>query len=141
MAVQFVDLFERQALDRAISFTHVAKVRLFKNDWDPEDDDDISDPEECDFSGYGEVDMDMSADWFDASTTAGVTTKTANRIFRFQHDGGGTANDVYGWYVVSNDGSELWFAERFAGAPITLSAAPQKIDLVPELSLKDTLDA
>jgi hypothetical protein len=109
-------LFALQALGNAYN-DDVLKIGLYKNDWTPALNDDITAVTPADFGGYaGEQDLDS----WDVGGIAFVDpryvmthpniTWTAN---------GASTNTVYGYYVTSNAGVLLW-AERRATGGVTV---------------------
>lgn len=70
-----------------------------------------------------------------------VTLDGANRAssvapyMEFAHDGGGTANDVYGYALVDIDTTTLLFFEFFSGGPKTMQFLGDTIRLTPTLTL------
>lgn len=86
------------------------KLRLYQNNWTPSHADVLSDYMEATFSGYAEA---FPA--FGGATLVGdqaVADDSAPRVFT--HNGGGTQNDVYGYYIVNSVSGKLVSAERFA---------------------------
>jgi hypothetical protein len=106
------------------------QLKLFKNNVVPSDASILSTFTEADFSGYAA-----------ASPTWSVATEVANKAQTndsmprvFSHSGGGTANTIYGYYVVSFAAPYLLWAERFP-APITMSASGDTITITAQLTL------
>lgn len=83
------------------------RCRLYQNDFQPEDDSEIGDFDECDFSGYD--------GWKDVSTwSAGGIFWNAPRmtmpgpVATWVVATGGVENDVYGYYVTDEDDNYKW---------------------------------
>jgi len=107
-------------------------LRLFQNDFTPDVDTVWADLTEADFDGYTEWVVEWSPTILDgdvAKTTAGLHT--------FLATGGTTPNDIYGWALVTGVGGggdvEIILAERFAGAPITIDAAGEHINVTVQI--------
>src|SRR3954453_17458280 len=104
--------------------------RLFKNDVTPAEGSHRIDFAESSAPGYAAQAINP-ADWTVSTDANGVTTATAStRTFTFT--GGET---VYGYLVTGSDGTNLFWAERFA-SPITIPAGGGQLDLTPSLSLE-----
>lgn len=101
------------------------RVILFKNDITPDADTVFADLTECDFSGYS-----RQVPSFGSITTGvdGRAVMTAAPVL-FVHDGGGTANDVYGAALIDADsGSEVILSiERLPSPPEALSAVGDSV--------------
>lgn len=106
---------------------------LFKADIADDLDNVLSDYDtnEADYSGYGAIGV---TDFSIAATSSGITYILASGLL-YQHNGGGTANDIYGYYVTNSDDSELLWVERF---PVekTMDTIASIIQLVPRLVLE-----
>jgi len=94
------------------------EVRLYKNDQTPGVTDSAGAYTNADFSGYSSI---TSPSWPDASEDGGKWV--IEMEFEFTHDGGGTGNTIYGYYVVDSGGN-LVMAHRF-GSPVDMSSAKQ----------------
>lgn len=96
-----------------------ASISLFKNNITPDENTVFGDFVEADFSGYVSQDMDAS---FFATFAAppGALSNGWNTITNFSHDGGGTANTIYGWYA-HRDGKVI---------ETQLFASPQSFSMV-----------
>lgn len=88
-------------------------LHLFKNNFVPDENSDVTDFVQANFSGYASQ----------ATTTWGIPFIDVDRgrmnevIHDFVHNGGGVSNDIYGYYMLYADGS-LAFAERNDLAPV-----------------------
>lgn len=97
------------------------KIRLFQNDFTPDDASVFADFDEADFSGYdGAHDCDT---W-----SAGGITWIAPRmtmpgpIITWTSSSGGVANTIYGYYVTDSSDNLIW-AERRAAGPLTIGGS------------------
>lgn len=100
------------------------RVMLFKNDIEPDEDTEYDDLEEADFSGYARVTPSFGS----AEVTDHVARSDADLCI-FTHDGGGTANDIYGAALLDVTGGTPYpeVIARFDGDPITMEALHDKI--------------
>lgn len=92
-------------------------LHLFKNDYVPLVSSVNGNFTEANFSGYASVALnDWNAAFLNDDDKGQIDADAAS----FTHNGGGTANTVYGAYV-KNDAGDVVYAERF-DAPRVLSA-------------------
>jgi hypothetical protein len=103
---------------------------LFKNNGTPNEDWTISDITPADFSGY--AGLQAFSSWNAATWTSPRATATAADVV-WTHNGGGTSNDIYGYYVVDGAGALAW-AERNAAAPVTISGSGQTYTVKPKFT-------
>jgi hypothetical protein len=101
---------------------------LYKNNWTPANGDTISAVTPCDFSGY--AGLQNFAAWNAATWVSPRAEADADDVV-WTHNGGGTSNDVYGYYVVDGSGNLAW-GERNAAAPVTISGAGQTYTVKPK---------
>jgi len=106
------------------------ELRLFKNNITPDIDTEYADFTECDFSGYSSINLTLGGVARDGDDNARSTALLA----QFAHNGGGTANDVYGWYLIPNGGTVVFFAERFSDAPRVMDTLGDEINITPALT-------
>lgn len=94
---------------------------LFQNAVVLDEDTVLADLTPCTFSGYTGLQTPVwgSASWDGSGLRAVVDGSTLTWI----HDGGPTANDVHGYYVVDGAGTTLLWAENRPAGPVTLLAA------------------
>jgi hypothetical protein len=104
------------------------KWGLFKNNFTPGDTSVIGDITAADFSGYSGLQSFSS--WNAATWSTPRAVATAGDVV-WTHNGGGTSNDIYGYYVVDGSGNLAW-AERNAAAPVTMSSAGQTYTVKPQ---------
>lgn len=90
-------------------------LRLYKNDYTPVVGMVIGSFSEADYSGYSSV--DLTGDWSAVAQDVNDKWYTETSAHLFEHDGGGTDNDIYGWYIT--DGTKVFMAERY-DSPITM---------------------
>lgn len=90
------------------------------------------DAAEADFSGYSPV---ARTDWTTVTTDGGGNAFTQCGSVNFQHDGGGTSNDIYGWYAEDGYGG-LVCCEEF-GAPVTMNDNSDIITILPKLFARE----
>src|ERR1043166_6772375 len=89
------------------------RVVLFKNNLTPDLDTVLGDLTEADFSGYDRV----TPTWGAITIAGSNRAKAVGSSCVFAHDGGGTANDVYGYALINPSSGDLLFIDRLAGAP------------------------
>jgi len=98
--------------------------KLFKNDFTPDADSVEADFTEADFSGYSS----QNPTWNIVKNPTDERFEHERGVAKFVHDGGATANTIYGWYAIDTkamdvNGTEITDVvahERFA-APIVMS--------------------
>jgi len=104
------------------------KMGLYQNNWTPADTDTISAVTAATFSGY--AGLQNLTSW-SAATWSSPRAVAAHANVVWTHNGGGTSNSIYGYYVVDSAGN-LAFAERNAVAPVTISVAGQTYTVTPQ---------
>jgi hypothetical protein len=88
---------------------------LFKNDITPDEDSELADFVEANFSGYASLPTNSwGVPFFDVDRA-----RMNHPILNFVHNGGGVNNDIYGYYIFTT-GMELVLAERNPLAPVTV---------------------
>lgn len=118
-----------------VVYTLSAKVKLFKNDIEPDEDTVLGDMEECDFDDYGLQSLNADPVIASALDGEGRLWTTWNEL-TWTKGAGMTSNNVYGYYVVSSDGLFLFWVERFPGAPVPMSILGEMIRFTPRYSRK-----
>jgi len=83
----------------------------------------------CDFSGYD----DLPVTWLSPTTDGGGITFMQAQDRTWQHDGGGTANDVGGYYIY-NQTPKLCWVEEFA-SPKTMADNEDYLTVRPRVEL------
>lgn len=94
----------------------------------------LADLTEADYSGYVAQGIATwttpQADGSNRKYTESTTVKT------FAHDGGGTANTIYGWYLIDSNSGDLLAVHKF-DTPVVMDDATDTIDARPRLQLYD----
>lgn len=123
---------EKQLLDMLIGGDTFADVRLrlYKNNYTPVAGSVYSDFTSADFSGYAQETPSFGA----ATLVNGKGTITDSAARDFEHNGGGTANTIYGYYVVESVANKILWAERF-GSPVLLTVAGDKVTITLQFQL------
>lgn len=132
MSLIFVDQYEPTALN-AIIFqinSDGSTLHLYQNNYVPVDASVLGNFTEATFSGYADAVIAMQT----PAEVAGKAVSIDLVARTFTHNGGGTANTVYGYYVYDPFLGKLIWAERFA-APISMSAIPDIISIQLQLTL------
>lgn len=122
MSLKVVEAELLKTLDAAAALWSGAyKIGLFKNNWTPANTDTIGAVTPCNFSGY--AGLQTFSSWT-AAHWVSPRAQTEHADVTWSHNGGGTPNDIYGYYVVDGTGALAW-AERNASGPVTISASGQ----------------
>lgn len=108
---------------------------LFQSNTTPSASTVLADLTECNFSGYAAV----SVTWGTVAQDGGGKASMTGTQIDFTHDGGGTPNDVYGWYLYfDNAGAvSLLAIERFASPPVVMDDNTDIISITPTFKLFD----
>lgn len=109
------------------------RLRLFKNDITPGVSSALADFTEANFSGYSEG----TPSWGSFALNGSNAAESVASQISYSHNGGGTSNTIYGWYLVEIDGTlgnKVLAAERFAN-PITMAASGDVIRITPTETL------
>lgn len=101
--------------------------RLFKNNFTPVATSVLGDFTEADFSGYSIIDPA----WAAAAEVSGKAEADATTTMEFVHNGGGTANNIYGWFLVNTTDNTVVASGTFAGSPLVMDTLGDKITLDP----------
>lgn len=112
-------------------------LHLFKNNWTPSPDDDVSDYTSANFSGYSSAALNS---WGGAALNADLFAQVTHPDKVFTHNGGATNNDIYGYYVTDSSGDLVW-AERAAAAPFAMDAGGKTYTVSPEMLLFNQSEA
>lgn len=103
---------------------------LFQNNYTPLETSVAADFADATFSGYsGGQDI---VGWDPASIIGGKAQSAATPL-QWTHNGGGTANTIYGYYVLNTAGDLVW-AER-AATSFVMTAAGQTYEVFPVLTV------
>lgn len=87
------------------------KLKLFINDIIPSNATVIEDITECSYSGYSPINL-TGSNWLTDTTDGTTVTSYEQQTFSLLEGG-----LVYGYFITSNSGSDLFWIERFSGAP------------------------
>jgi len=131
MALKVVKDELMKTLQDAVDFFGTApfyKIGLYKNDWTPGAEDDITDVVAANFSGY--IGLANLISWATAVWVTPRAESTHGNVV-WTHNGGGVSNDIYGYYVVDEAGNLAW-AERNATGPVTISVNGQTYTVTPK---------
>lgn len=104
------------------------ELRLFKSNTTPTTSSVYADFTEADFSGYAQQPPVFGTP---ATIDGNGNAKSDAPALTYTHNGGATANNVYGYYVVDTTGPELLWAERFASAPLSFAALGDNVVITP----------
>lgn len=138
MPVVIADQFLLDALDDATADGDElgGVLRLYKNNYTPLVGSVAGDFTPANFSGYGHYDLLAGGQEFPAATPDGSNdAESVHADINFVHNGGGTANDIYGWYLLDQSGN-LIAAERYASAPFTMAVNGATFTVTPTVKLK-----
>jgi len=108
----------------------VWELGLYQNNWTPAQGDDISDVTVATFSGYSG--LELLQNWSSPTIIGTRASMTADAIVQ-SHSGGGTSNNIYGYYVVDGSGV-LMYAERDPSGPRLMGASGDVYTVVPKLT-------
>jgi len=120
----------KRYLEGVVSSIATFELRLFKNNITPDVDTEFADFTQADFSGYNAQNLTLGALVRDGDDNARQTAL----LVQFAHSGGGTDNDIYGWYLIPNGGSVVLFSERFSDAPRAMDSLGDEINITPALT-------
>lgn len=131
MVVQYCYVAKELTLDKILTDFTVWELHLYQNDYTPDNASETSDFDECDFSGY----TAFGITWGTILPDGDGNAASIALVISFQHDGGVTPNDVYGWYLIGAGGSGdvTFYAERFADAPRTMANLGDIINITPQM--------
>jgi len=96
-------------------------MRLYKNNYTPVDASILTDFTEANFSGYAAVGITMGSPSEVSNKAKSVATAPAV----YTHNGGGTANTIYGYYIHDTVLNQLMWAERFGSSQIMTNNGDQ----------------
>ena len=133
MSLKVVDVGLQQLLEylrEKLNAVGNTSIRLYKNNHTPAAADLLGTYTEADFAGYSRVSTTWNAATLD--TTAHKATMVAP-VATYLCAGGGTTNNVYGYYVVDASENLLW-AELFTGGPFSMANFGDIIAFQPVLT-------
>jgi len=111
----------------AVALLNGARVLLYQNNYTPVDGSVLGDFTEADFDGYTANGQVLGSHSTPAIVSGRATTTWTPKIWT--HDGGATANLIYGYYVVDGSLTELLFAERDPAGPRSLGVLGDAINV------------
>jgi hypothetical protein len=130
MAIVLTDTGKQKALEYLVGknpTTESLILRLFSNDVDPEEEDIYDNYTEVTVAnGYAAKGLSL-AEWSVAAGSAVYPQQT----WTFT----GAAGAIYGYYVATATTNDLIFAERFSGAPYTVSTDGDIINVTLNITL------
>jgi len=106
-------------------------LRLYQNDFTPARTSIYPEFNEADFSGYAPI---LLNDWFASILTVDDQAEIAIPMKVFFHDGGGVANDIYG-YFITVFGMNWVSAERFPSAPLVINGLGDSVPILIKMRL------
>jgi len=132
MGVYFPNVGERTVLGGLVYYLNnigsYSRIRLFKNNLTIDQNTVLADFTEADFSGYAEVSRNT---WTTPATDSDGNAYTQCASAVFQHNGGVTANTIYGWYLIDGNG-DLVLGEKFAASK-SMSTISDIITIAPKI--------
>jgi len=120
MATVFTDEGEKDVLDVYLATAGV-RVGLFQNNYVPVAGSVLADLTAATFSGYA-----VGTPVYGAATTVANRANAVAAALNFDHNGGATANTIYGWYVFNTTTSKLLKANTL-GTPVVMDTAGNRI--------------
>lgn len=109
-------------------------LKLFKNNATISASTVLADLTEADYSGY--LSQTIGAWTTPAADGSSRKYTEATAVLTFAHDGGGTANTIYGWYLIDTLSGDLLAVHKF-DTPVVMDDATDTIDARPRLRLYD----
>lgn len=130
MALLVPDVGENLALEMIVNKTAAQNLvlKLFQSNTTPAEGDTAVTYTEATFSGYAAATL-TGASWGAAS--GGVIAYAQQT---FTHNGGVTANSIYGYYMVQTTSGTLLLAERDGAAPFTLTNNGDNVKITPSIT-------
>lgn len=127
------DAAEEAFLDLILAVNYT--LRLFKSDTTPTEASVAGDFTEADFAGYAGAAL-TGGSWTTTQGAPGTGTYAAQT---FTRSSTGTAQSIYGYYLVTTTGGLLRWAERF-DSPVIVELINDAIRITPRLTLRDEGD-
>ena len=107
-------------------------LHLYKNDVDLSDESfTAASFQEADASGYSSQTL-AGANWTVSTNASGVSSAVYDTSLTFNLT---AAQDIYGYYITTNNSSHILWAEEFPGAPFSLPSGGGQISVRPQLQL------
>ena len=130
MALLVPDTGENLALEMLVNKTAAQNLvlKLFQSNTTPAEGDTAGTYTVATFSGYSDITL-TGASW---GTAASGTIAYAEQTFT--HDGGVTANSIYGYYMLQVTSGTLFLAERDGAAPFTLTNNGDNVKITPSIT-------
>jgi hypothetical protein len=122
-----VELLE-QAFRSALAVDVPLSVRLYSNNYTPDDDSVLGDFTESGWLGYFRETVNRNG-WNAALVVAGMAAITYATVFEWTNTSGSDAT-VYGYYVVNPATAAVQFAERFGTPRVVAAGAKLQLQLV-----------
>lgn len=120
---------------RQLINAHNPVIRLFKNNWTVARDPVLSDFTEANFTGYAEL---ACASWPTSPTYTGGVATITHAARTWTATGSTTANDIYGYYLVSTLGTPfLMWAEKNPFGPVHIGTTGDPYVVVPVFNYAD----
>lgn len=129
------DVGKRNILAMMASYmtANTCQVKLYKANVTPGPGTLLAALTEADFSGYAA--QDLTTPTVEPDLDGNNRGVLAFDEVAFEHNGGGTGNDIYGYFAVDDAGDLLW-AERFGDAPRSVTADPDEVRFTPRITNK-----
>jgi hypothetical protein len=121
-----------EILNGMVSANLLKRMRLFQNNHTPVNSDTYASYTEATFSGYSGYQNIVWGSAFINGSTQGEIDATQ---LTWTHNGGGTANTIYGVYI-TDASDNLLYAERFP-APLTLASSGDAVPYTASVVLQD----
>jgi hypothetical protein len=110
-------------------------LRLFQNNFTPNNASVLLDFTVADFAGYANITL-TGGSW---TTTPGAPSVAAYAEQTFTRTTTGAVQTIYGYYIVNAGGTKVWAYEKFATAQAVTSAG-DTIRVTPRIKLQDSVD-
>lgn len=130
MALLVPNVGENLALEMVVNKTAAQNLvlKLFQSNTTPAEGDTAVTYTESTFSGYVAATL-TGASWGAAS---GGSIAYAQQTFT--HNGGGTSNSIYGYFMVQASSGTLFLAERDGAAPFSMTNNGDNIKITPTIT-------
>jgi hypothetical protein len=116
----------------SIVHSDVLRLKLFANDWTPSKTDTVSQYTELVYLGYAAKLLTPSEWTIDIDgLTGNYVASFAQQIWTFS-----SSITVYGYYITDSGGTNVYFAERFPDAPVTLVSGGGNVKITPTIGIK-----
>lgn len=108
-------------------------LRLYKNDYTPDEDSISADFTEANFAGYSAQATD---NWGDAEEGDGAYAQIEEEAHLFVTTGATAGNSIYGYWL-TDAGDNNVYAERFQAGPYDMSLANLALLVTPRVELRN----